>query len=248
MQIFKGDEMQEMTITESAVSVLVEDKNDAANLYEQMLTMADNEGFKGDRRIFQEFIDARTKAGEKLVFDYGFNWRTFDRVEAGWIVNETSSIANIETGYSFIIGVNPRDELTMDCALLLTETFEGTKFRYLNVCGPSFTSDREIFVKHFREQVEVFSSFLAGHRQVIIDAYQNAATCKVGENLDKLLLASHLAQSVREDVAKNLEKYEKSEIAQLQVAREFSRIGNARFAHQGNRYFEAASRIMFTQI
>ena len=240
--------MQELQITESAISVLVENGIYADDLYDQMLTIADNEGFRGDRRIFQEFIDARKKAGEDLVFDYGFNWRTFDRVEAGWIVDEIPSSSNVETGYSIIIGVNPRDELTMDCALLLTETFEGDKFRYLNVCGPSFTSDRDIFAKHFREQIEVFSSFLAGRRQSIFKAYKKADTMKVATNLDKLLLASHLAQSVRNEVAENLKKYKKSEITQLMVAREFSRIGNARFAHQGNRYFESAFRILTSNL
>ena len=236
--------MQELRITESAVSVLVDYDTEADDLYEQMLTVADNEGFKGDRRILQEFLDIRAKVGEKLNFNYGFSWLTFDRVEAGWVVDEINTESGVETGYSIIIGVNPRDELTMDCALLLTETFEATKFRYLNVCGPSFTSDREIFGKHFREQMEVFSSFLGARRENIIKTYAKAKKLKIGENLDELLMSSHLAQSVRDEVMQNLENLNKSKITQLDVAREFSRIGNARFAHQGNRYFEAAFRIM----
>ena len=239
--------MQELIITESAVSVLIDNDTEADDLYEQMLTIADNEGFKGDRRIFQEFMDLRAKAGEKLVFAYGFSWLTFDRVEAGWIVKNDAE-SKIETGYSIIIGVNPRDELTMDCALLLTETCQDEKFRYLNVCGPSFTTDREIFGKHFREQMEVFSGFLGARRENIIEAYEKARVHKVGDNLDKLLLSSHLAQSVRDEVRKNLENLEMAEITQLDVAREFSRIGNARFAHQGNRYFEAAFRILKSDI
>ncbi|MCD4656838.1 MAG: hypothetical protein K8S87_04775 [Planctomycetes bacterium] len=239
--------MQELQITESAVSVLVEDYPDGDDLYERMLTIADNEGFKGDRRIFQEFLDLRAKAGEKLSFDYGFSWLTFDRVEAGWIVRDDAE-NNIEAGYSVIIGVNPHDELTMDCALLLTETFQGKKYRYINVCGPSFATDREIFGKKFIEQIEVFSSFLGSRRQNIIEAYEKAKVQKVGENLDKLLLMSHLAQSVRDEVRKNLENLEMAEITQLDVAREFSSIGNARFAHQGNRYYEAASRILHSEI
>lgn len=185
--------MQELQITESAVSVLVNDYADADDLYEQILTIADNEGFKGDRRIFQEFLDLRAKAGEKLSFDYGFSWLTFDRVEAGWVVREDAE-TEIETGYSVIIGVNPHDALTMDCALLLTETFHGKKYRFINVCGPSYTTDREIFGKNFIEQIEVFSSFLGSRRQNIVEAYEKAKAQKVGESFDKLLLASHLAQ------------------------------------------------------
>ena len=235
--------MNKIKHTNSAVSVLVDDNKLADDLYEQFLTIADNEGFRGDRRIFQEFIDCRKKLGEELIFNYGFAWNTFDRVEAGFLIKDFCE-NNIKIGYSIIIGVNVKDELTLDAGLLLCEKFEDEKLRYINVCGPSYTIHRSIFAEHFAEMLEVYACFLGNRQTSIVDDYKNASNKVLSiDEIDKWLMNSHLGATIRNKVRDNLQKLD-GETKLIDISREFAKIGLELFENQGNRYFEVAGRLM----
>ena len=236
--------MTEIVQNLSAVSVLVDDVSKANELFDEFLTIADDEGFKGDRKIFQEFINKRSIRNEKLIFNYGFAWKSFDRVEAGFTIDDKQA-QDIQLGYSLIIGVTLQDDLQLDGALLLTEIHKGTTYRYLKISGEGYVVSREYFKFAFDEMLEVYSNYLGKIKHKIMQAYESAKKrILLDKEIDDLIQSSHLARSIRSNVHESLNKLNPNEITLLEHAREFSKIGNEFFEHHGNRYFEVAGRIL----
>ena len=237
--------MNEVLLNESAISVLVNDFNKADELYDNFLTITDNEGFADDRRIFQEFINKGGKFSEKLLFNYGFAWQSFDRVEAGFLI-EDKKAPNVFQGYSIIVDVTLQDDLSLNGGLLLVEKFEDETFRYLKIAGEGFVTSRQYFELAFDEMIQVYSNYLAKVKSKMIQTYEKARSrILLEKEIDEIIGNSHLALLIQNEVRKSINPKSNKEIRLLELAREFSKVGNRLFEYQGNRYFEVAGRLLF---
>jgi hypothetical protein len=82
--------------------------------FESFLTVADGEGFKGDRVLFGETVTRlRDLAKREPVFDQGFVVPTFDAVEAGFALGEAVGGCQppLIPGVYVGVGVTPKDAL-----------------------------------------------------------------------------------------------------------------------------------------
>lgn len=89
-------------------------RDDAAARFNSFLTIADDEGFKGDRVLFNEATKRlRELAKREPVFDQGFVVPTFDAVEAGFALGEAVGGCQppLIPGVYVGVGVTPKDAL-----------------------------------------------------------------------------------------------------------------------------------------